>query len=409
MRQVGREQRALERLGGARALLVQARVLDRDRRLRRDPLDHPLVLGREHPGLGVAEEQPARDLAVARDHRHREVAADRQVALRHAVVRLVVAVARVGEHVIEPDDALAVERGGEDRRVARHREPLERAPLDAGERVEHVGLAGVGDHVVEEGAERRGGQLAGGVGGELDDLLEFEPAGDRAADALQRLRALLLEQQPAAGLLGLDARGVLAVEQFERLDRVRRHLRQLGDDRLVVGRELTVLVPELEQAEAGAVARDERRDQPRALRGAVGPAAGDPVARADHVARRLGDDRRGRRRRWRPPSPRVRHRRASGAGRSSSRDRIGRVDPRARAGASPRIRRTTGFRARRHGIISGYERHRTQPGLPAHPQAARGARLPPRARHRDVRPDRRGRGSCSRSSPPSAWAGRSCR
>ena len=89
--------------------------------------------------------------------------------------------------------------------------------------------------VVEERAELRGGQLARGVGGELDDLLQLEPARDRLPDALQRLRALLLAQQPAAGLLGLDARRVLAREQLERLDRVRRHLRELDDDRLVVG------------------------------------------------------------------------------------------------------------------------------------------------------------------------------
>ena len=212
------------------------------------------------------------------------------MALGHPVVGRAVAVARVGQHVVEPDDPLAVERGGEDRGVARHREALERAPLDAGERVEHVRLAGVGDHVVEERAERRGRQLARGIGGELDDLLQLEPARDRASHALQRFRALLLEQQPAAGLLGLDPRRVLAVEQLERLDRVRRHLRQLDDDRLVVGGELAVLVPQLDQAEARAVARDQRRDEPGPGRRPVGPAAGDAVARADHVPRGVGDD-----------------------------------------------------------------------------------------------------------------------
>ncbi len=71
LRQMRREQRALERLGRARALLVEARVLDRDRRLGRDPHDHVLVLGAEHAGLGVAEEQAADDVAVARHDRAR--------------------------------------------------------------------------------------------------------------------------------------------------------------------------------------------------------------------------------------------------------------------------------------------------------------------------------------------------
>ena len=91
------------------------------------PDDHVLVLGAEHAGLGMAEEQAAGDLAVGRDHRHGEVGADGQMALGHAVVGRAVAVARVGEHVVEPDDPLARERRGEDGRVARHREPLERA------------------------------------------------------------------------------------------------------------------------------------------------------------------------------------------------------------------------------------------------------------------------------------------
>jgi hypothetical protein len=85
---------------------------------------------------------------------------------------------------------------------------------------------------------------------------------------------------PAAGLLGFDARGVLAREQLERLDRVGGHLGELDDDRLVVGRELRVLVSPLDQPEARPVAGDRPR-------------------------------------RWRLPSPRGGLRRANGAGRSS--------------------------------------------------------------------------------------------
>ena len=239
----------------------------------------------------MAEEQPAGDLAVGGHDRDGQVAADRQVTLGHAVVGVVVAVARVDEDVVEADDPLAAERRGEDLGVARHREAFEGAALDAGERVEHVGLAGVGGDVVEEGAELGGGEGARGVGGELDDLLQLEPSGDRAAHALQRLGALLLAQQSPSRLLGLEAGEVLAVEQLQRLDRVRGHLGELDQDRLVVGGERSRLVPELDHAEARPVTRDQRRDQARAVRRAVRAAPRRAVARTDHVARRLGDDR----------------------------------------------------------------------------------------------------------------------
>ena len=57
-RALGLEQpRAL--VGGALRLLVQPRVVDRDRGLRRDADDQPLGALGEDAGLGVAEEQPA--------------------------------------------------------------------------------------------------------------------------------------------------------------------------------------------------------------------------------------------------------------------------------------------------------------------------------------------------------------
>jgi hypothetical protein len=129
----------------------------------------------------------------------------------------------------------------------------------------------------------------------------------------------------------------LSSSRLQRLDRVRRHLRQLGDDRLVVGRELAGLVPQLDQAEAGAVAGDQRRDQARSGRRAVGPTAGDPMARADHVARGVDDDRQ------HVVDGGGRGHRACGIGERAEgiahgrEDRIGRVDPRAQAGATPRI------------------------------------------------------------------------
>ena len=56
----------LQLLLSALALAEQAGVVHRDRRLRRDAADHQLVLMREHAGRGVAEEQAAVHLALAR-------------------------------------------------------------------------------------------------------------------------------------------------------------------------------------------------------------------------------------------------------------------------------------------------------------------------------------------------------
>ena len=81
-------------------------------------------------------------------------------------------------------------------------EPGERLARRAGERVEHIGLAGVVDHVVEEGAELRARELGRGVGDRLHGRLEVELGGERLADAVQRLeRARLLAQRSLARTL----------------------------------------------------------------------------------------------------------------------------------------------------------------------------------------------------------------
>ena len=61
--------------------LIEPGVVDRDRRLGGDAGDEALGALAEHAGLRVAEEQAAEDLARARDDRHRQIAAHRQVAL----------------------------------------------------------------------------------------------------------------------------------------------------------------------------------------------------------------------------------------------------------------------------------------------------------------------------------------
>ena len=86
--------------------------------------------------------RPPCTLPVRETHRHREVAAHRQMPGRHAVVRRIVAEARIRGDVGQPHDAGSGERRTENRGVARHREARERFPRRAGQRVQHVGFAG---------------------------------------------------------------------------------------------------------------------------------------------------------------------------------------------------------------------------------------------------------------------------
>ena len=116
---------AAPRLGlgtGIPLCLVEPRVLDRDGGLRREPDHDALRVVREHPGLGVPEEEPAQDLAGAPPHGDRQVARDRQAPHRRAAVRHVPPVTRVLRHVVEAYDALPRERGREERRVPRRAE-----------------------------------------------------------------------------------------------------------------------------------------------------------------------------------------------------------------------------------------------------------------------------------------------
>ena len=91
--------------------------------------------------------------------------------------------------------------GREDRGVARHREPLERLARHAGQRVEHVRLAGVVEHVVEEGAELRADELGRLVGDVLHDVLEPALGHQRGRDPVRgaRPRARRAQALPPRG------------------------------------------------------------------------------------------------------------------------------------------------------------------------------------------------------------------
>jgi hypothetical protein len=89
--------------------LIEPRVVDGDGGLRRDPLDDAFGPGVEYPRFRMSEQQAAEHLPRARDYRRSEVAADRQMARRHAVERRAQAVAWVLRDVVDTHDAVAIE------------------------------------------------------------------------------------------------------------------------------------------------------------------------------------------------------------------------------------------------------------------------------------------------------------
>ena len=129
----------------------------------------------EPADLGVAEEQPAEDLASGHD-RHGQVAAHREVARRHPVIGRVLAVPGVGGDVVEPDAPLR-RTSARRRGVPGHGELRERLGGRPRQRVEHVGLPARRRHVVEEGAEAAPVSSVATSVTRLDDLVGVEVGG----------------------------------------------------------------------------------------------------------------------------------------------------------------------------------------------------------------------------------------
>ncbi len=171
---------------GAR-LLEQPGVVHRHRGPRGEAGDELLVLGGEAPDVRVSEEEPAQHRAVARNDRDRQVAAHGEVSLRHAAVRLHLAVAGILRDVVAPHHTLAVERRPEYGRVARHGKARERLTRHARQGVEHVRLAVLVEHVVEEGAELRTAHRRGLVGDDLHDALEVALAREGSPEPVETL------------------------------------------------------------------------------------------------------------------------------------------------------------------------------------------------------------------------------
>ena len=189
--------------GGALRRLVEACVVDGDAGLRGNAGDEALGPLGEHAGLRVPEEQSADDLARPGLDGHGEIAAYRQVPLRHAVMRRHGPVARIGEHVVQADGQLAAERRAEQRGRARVAEVGEGLARCTRQGVEQEGVAVLVGDVVEERAELRAAQLGRRVGDRLHEGLQVELRGEQLAGLVEDLEDAALLVQRRLGVLAL--------------------------------------------------------------------------------------------------------------------------------------------------------------------------------------------------------------
>ena len=130
--------------------------------------------------------------------------------LRHALARRVVAIARIQLDVVGADDALTLEGRREHGGVPWHRELLKGGTRRAGERVEHVALAGLVDDVVEEGAEVGAGQLDTCIHRQLNNLIKVLLGRGRCSDAVEQFEGASLVLARLLGEVGLRCVGALA-------------------------------------------------------------------------------------------------------------------------------------------------------------------------------------------------------
>ncbi len=151
-------------LGRLLGRLVQARIVDRHRRLRRHAADNALGALAEHMRLRMAEEQRADHFPRARDHRHRQIAAHRRMALGRAGVGCVQGVAGVAQQVVAAHDAVAAHAGAEQCGGARLAVAGKRGRRAARQRVQHQRVAARAGAVMEKGAETRAADAGSCVG-----------------------------------------------------------------------------------------------------------------------------------------------------------------------------------------------------------------------------------------------------
>ena len=223
-------------VGGPLGGLEEAGIVDGHSGLDRHRKDQPFRAFREHSGTRVAKKQPADHFAGPRPDRHCQIAAHRQVAGRHAVMRPHRAVARVLQHVVTADGIFTAKRRAEQGRRPRLAELFECLSGRAGERVEQERVAVLVGRVVEKGAKLGAAHLGRSVGYGLHDQLEVQLGCQRLAGLVEQLQDARLLAQRRLRLF--PPRDVFDdADESLRLPgcvRQQRHRRQAPDDRAVL-------------------------------------------------------------------------------------------------------------------------------------------------------------------------------
>ncbi len=179
-------------LGGE--IFGKARVVHGDGGLSGDGSDEGLAIRVEDGRLGMAVEDGAECLAGAADDGRGQIAADREMTGRHAVVGGVVAEAGILRDVAGAKNA-AVNHGlSKDSRRARRGKAGECGKVDARDLVKLIGAAVLADAVIEEGSESGSAEFQPSVKGDLNNdvngalVREEEPGFNQQAEVLCGLR-----------------------------------------------------------------------------------------------------------------------------------------------------------------------------------------------------------------------------
>src|SRR5262245_27450497 len=109
------------------------------------------------------------------------------MAVRQAMMRIVLAIARILSDVARANRLAAAQRQIEDLRVAGKSAIGKRLAWRPRDRISRMSLTALVDHVVEERPELGSTEFGGAVGDDLDDPFQLQVAGHRFNDTVERL------------------------------------------------------------------------------------------------------------------------------------------------------------------------------------------------------------------------------
>src|SRR5689334_10256468 len=119
----------------------------------------------------------------------------------HSIVRLVLAIARVGKNVGRSDHARAVKSRSEHRCITRHWELGERFARRSRKCMERVSFPIWSDHIVKERPEFGTAKFYAGVSNNLNELLQVQFTSDRDARTVENFEGVsFFPQLPDARL-----------------------------------------------------------------------------------------------------------------------------------------------------------------------------------------------------------------